>query len=359
MKNENWQQVKQLLAQALEKDPSLRDEFLTEVCKSNLEIKKEVMALLAHEEQVVGFLSTPLIKAPLVQGPLQSQLNQQSAKPRSLEEMLISLIGETLDDKYKIEEQLGQGGMGAVFKATHLGTDRTVALKVINPQLMTNGDFVERFKREAKAAGRLSHPNVVNVTDFGFTRIGVDNIAYLVMEYLNGFTLASILAKKKTLPLEFVVDIIEQTCLAVELAHKQGIIHRDLKPDNIWLEPNERGGYNVKVLDFGVAKLKNNTRDSQEKKTSLNLVNDTKNLGLAENDSFSSTLIKGLNNLNNNSLTLSYNNCYSDKCSINPAITEIIKKYDTQEDLLPQTNVDTWLTGVGIIVGTPTYMSPE
>jgi serine/threonine protein kinase len=166
-----------------------------------------------------------------------------------------NLVGEVLDGKYRIERQLGEGGMGAVYLATHLGTERPVALKVIAPQFMKHDEFVERFRREARAAGRLRHPNVVDVTDFGFARVGADSVAYLVMEYLDGCTLDEILAEETSLPLIWVVDILEQTCSAVDEAHQQGIIHRDLKPDNIWLEPNRRGGYTAKVLDFGIAKL--------------------------------------------------------------------------------------------------------
>jgi serine/threonine protein kinase len=164
-------------------------------------------------------------------------------------------VGQVLDAKYRLERLLGQGGMGAVFLATHLGTDRYVALKLIAPQLMRNEEFVERFKREARAAGRLRHPNVVDVTDFGFSGNGDDRVAYLVMEYLDGCTLSDVLAEENRLPLYWVVDILEQVCGAVQEAHQQGILHRDLKPDNIWLEPNGLGGYRVKVLDFGIAKL--------------------------------------------------------------------------------------------------------
>ena len=167
----------------------------------------------------------------------------------------LELIGQVLDDKYRIERQLGKGGMGAVYLATHLGTERLVALKVIAPQFMLNDEFVARFKREARAAGRFRHPNVVDVTDFGFSHAGNDRIAYLVMEYLDGCSLAEVLAEESRLPLEWVTDILDQACSAVDEAHKQGVIHRDLKPDNIWLEPNRRGGYTVKVLDFGLAKL--------------------------------------------------------------------------------------------------------
>jgi serine/threonine protein kinase len=168
---------------------------------------------------------------------------------------LESLVGQTLDEKYKIERELGRGGMGAVYLATHVGTERAVALKVIVPQFMQRAEFVERFRREARAAGRLRHPNVVDVTDFGFDETPDGRVAYLVMEYLDGCTLGEILEEEKQLPLKWTLDILEQVGSAIQEAHSQGIIHRDLKPDNIWLEPNQRGGYTVKVLDFGIAKL--------------------------------------------------------------------------------------------------------
>src|SRR5918912_231223 len=103
---------------------------------------------------------------------------------------LHQLIGEVLDEKYLIERELGKGGMGAVYLATHLGTERPVAVKVIAPQFMKHAEFVERFKREARAAGRMRHPNVVDVTDFGFAPVGSERVAYHVMEYLDGCTLA-------------------------------------------------------------------------------------------------------------------------------------------------------------------------
>jgi serine/threonine protein kinase len=171
-------------------------------------------------------------------------------------------IGQVLDEKYRLERLLGRGGMGAVYLATHLGTERYVALKLITPQFMRNEEFVARFKREARAAGRLRHPNVVDVTDFGFTQTGAQGVAYLVMEYLDGCTLADVLVEEKRLSLEWVVDILQQVCSAVHEAHEQGIIHRDLKPENIWLEPTRLGGYRVKVLDFGIAKLAEADADS-------------------------------------------------------------------------------------------------
>ncbi len=180
-------------------------------------------------------------------------------------------VGQVLDEKYRLERLLGRGGMGAVYLSTHLGTERYVALKLIMPQFMRNAEFVERFKREARAAGRLRHPNVVDVTDFGFAQAGGESVAYLVMEYLDGCTLADVLKEEKSLPLEWVVDILEQVCSAVHEAHQQGIIHRDLKPDNIWLEPNRLGSYRVKVLDFGIAKLAELDASANDAATSSSL----------------------------------------------------------------------------------------
>src|SRR5215475_9725459 len=143
--------------------------------------------------------------------------------------VLKDLIGEVLDGKYRINKQLGEGGIGSVFFATHLGTSRPVALKVITPKLMRSEEFLERFRREAKAAGLLRHPNIVDVTDFGITQFQNNRIAYLVMEYLEGVALSDVLKEEKQLPLSWVVDIFEQTCFALERAHQQGIVHRDLK----------------------------------------------------------------------------------------------------------------------------------
>ena len=170
---------------------------------------------------------------------------------------LTALPGVILDGKYRIEQQLGQGGMGAVFVATHLGTTRTVAVKVIVPQLAAQDEFLLRFQREAEAAGRLRHPNVVNVTDFGFTTIEGAQLAYLVMEFLDGQTLAGFLKNNPRPAPSLILDLIDQVALGLDAAHEAGIVHRDLKPDNIWLESNRRGGHNIKVLDFGIAKLNN------------------------------------------------------------------------------------------------------
>jgi serine/threonine protein kinase len=166
------------------------------------------------------------------------------------------MIGEILDGKYRIDRQLGAGGMGNVYLATHLGTTRVVAVKVIAPKWAAAPQFLARFQREAQACGRLRHVNIVNVTDFGIAASGRGQIPYLVMELLDGQTLADFQQAQPRPPLPLVADLLDQIALALEEAHGHGIVHRDLKPENIWLEPNGRGGYTVKVLDFGVAKMK-------------------------------------------------------------------------------------------------------
>ena len=165
------------------------------------------------------------------------------------------MVGEILDAKYRIDKQLGAGGMGNVYLATHLGTTRVVAVKVIAPRWAADPHFLARFQREAQACGRLRHPNIVNVTDFGIARAAGEDMPYLVMEYLDGETLSDFQKKHPQPPLPVVADLLDQVGLALAEAHQHGIVHRDLKPDNIWLEPNGRGGYTVKVLDFGVAKV--------------------------------------------------------------------------------------------------------
>jgi serine/threonine protein kinase len=166
-----------------------------------------------------------------------------------------SMIGEILDAKYRIDKQLGAGGMGNVYLATHLGTTRVVAVKVIAPRWAAEPQFLARFQREAQACGRLRHPNIVNVTDFGIARAARGDMPYLVMEFLDGQTLSDFQKANPRIALPLIADLLDQIGLALAEAHRRGIIHRDLKPDNIWLEPNGRSGYTVKVLDFGVAKV--------------------------------------------------------------------------------------------------------
>src|SRR5687768_4794163 len=162
-----------------------------------------------------------------------------------------ALIGTTLAGKYRIDARLNEGGMGSVYKGTHVMMDKTVAIKVLRPSLAAEEKIVARFSREARAASRISHPNALSVTD-----IGEDNgIVFLVMEFLSGKTLKHVLREEGPLPLPRIVDITRQVGDALAAAHAQGVVHRDLKSDNIMLLDTTSVGDHAKVLDFGIAKI--------------------------------------------------------------------------------------------------------
>jgi serine/threonine protein kinase len=291
---------------------------------------------------------------------------------------LETYVGQVLDDKYRLERLLGKGGMGAVYLATHLGTDRYVALKLIMPQFMRNEEFVERFKREARAAGRLRHPNVVDVTDFGFSGSGTGRVAYLVMEYLDGCTLSDVLHEENRLPLYWVVDILAQVCSAVHEAHQQGVVHRDLKPDNIWLEPNGLGGYRVKVLDFGIAKL------GEAAPLDLELIPPARIDGDAATQipvrqAIPATVAAGTAESEEQKKPPVSREVLEAATLINPALQDeepLSDQGDQATRMFPQArstvadarltamplsdaDSETGLTRVGAILGTPLYMSPE
>ena len=157
------------------------------------------------------------------------------------------LVGQILDDRYRILERLGAGGMGAVYRAEQLSVGRPVAIKVVNPRKVGDPHAIMRFVREARLASRLSHPNAVSILDFDQTR---DGVIYLVMELLVGPTLDQLLRRFGRLSPEQVIWIGTQICDALLGAHHLGIVHRDLKPSNvILLEPEL-----VKVVDFGLAR---------------------------------------------------------------------------------------------------------
>jgi serine/threonine-protein kinase len=173
------------------------------------------------------------------------------------------LLGRTLDGRYQLHEKLGEGGMGAVYRAIHTLMGKPCAIKVLRGPTAVQELAGKRFQREAQSASRLDHPHCIRVTDFGRT---ADGIAYLAMELLEGRSLADELETLGALPLGRVVSITRQVAEALEHAHGLGVVHRDLKPDNIMLV--DRGGAGgpggdfVKVLDFGLAKLVATGRDA-------------------------------------------------------------------------------------------------
>jgi serine/threonine-protein kinase len=160
--------------------------------------------------------------------------------------------GRIVAGKFRVEQLIGEGGMGKVFRATQLSLDKTVVLKVLRQSLLSDARTVARFQREAKAASRLNHPNSISVIDFGQ---GDDGSLYIAMEHVSGIDLHQLLSNEGPLDERRIGHIIAQVLSALSDAHAAGVIHRDLKPENIMVE-NRRGERDfVKVLDFGIAKI--------------------------------------------------------------------------------------------------------
>jgi eukaryotic-like serine/threonine-protein kinase len=162
------------------------------------------------------------------------------------------LIGRVLDEKYSLDERLDEGGMGTVYRGTHLLIDRPVAIKVLNSRFADNEAAHERFRREARAAGRIRHINAAAVTDFGRTP---DGVSYVVMELLEGRSLQDVLAREGPLDTARAVAVMLQISAAVASAHEEGVIHRDLKPGNVFVVKRAYAPTIIKVLDFGIAEL--------------------------------------------------------------------------------------------------------
>ena len=162
-------------------------------------------------------------------------------------------IGKTLPGGHHILDLISVGGMGRVYRAQQSALGRTVAVKIIHPHLLSDENSALRFMTEARAASQLNHPNSVSVFDFGRTE---DGQPYLVMEFLRGKDLARVAYEEGPLPFARIVECLRQVLAALSEAHDLGIVHRDLKPENIILEPLRRGGDFVKVVDFGLAKLR-------------------------------------------------------------------------------------------------------
>ncbi|HEX3346305.1 MAG TPA: protein kinase, partial [Polyangiaceae bacterium] len=166
------------------------------------------------------------------------------------------LVGRSLPGGYLILELVGIGGMGRVYRAEQTNLGRTVAVKIIHPHLVGEENAAARFITEARAASRLNHPHSVGIIDFGKSP---DGLLYLVMEFLRGRDLARVIYEDGPLPFRRIVDVLRQTLEALAEAHNASIIHRDLKPENIILEPVRSGGDFVKVVDFGLAKIRADT----------------------------------------------------------------------------------------------------
>jgi len=229
---DHWTAVKRIHQSALDVDSSERAAFLDKSCGGDEALRREVESLLAYATEAETFLERPALHI--------------AARPSS-ESTEATLVGRAISH-YQVLSLLGAGGMGEVYLARDPRLDRTVALKILPEELSADADLMQRFRREAKAASALNHPNVATIYDVGES----DGIPFIVMEHVEGETLLARISRRMTPP--EVVDIAVQAADALDLAHAKGITHRDIKPANLML--THRGV--VKVLDFGVAKVARN-----------------------------------------------------------------------------------------------------
>ena len=177
--------------------------------------------------------------------PIREKSPLNGANGRAANAILLA-IGTMLGNRYEILELLGEGGMGAVYKAADREVDRIVALKVIRPEMASNPEILARFKQELLLSSKVTHRNVIRIYDLGEAQ----GVKFITMEFMEGETLHQILKTRKKLEIAEAVDIMEQVASGLAAAHREGIIHRDLKPANIMLDKNGR----VVVMDFGLAR---------------------------------------------------------------------------------------------------------
>ncbi len=232
MNPERWGRVKQVHQSALDVEPGRREEYLREACGGDESLLKEVRSLLEQDGDPQGLLESPALEA------VAEALGDEAHRTQDL-------AGRTLLH-YHIEEKIGQGGMGEVYRARDTRLDRTVALKILPPTFASDKDRMKRFIREAKAASALTHPNVATIFEVG----EAEGVHFIAMEYVSGQTLSE-WAGKRTVKLGQIIDIGIQLADALDEAHGKGIVHRDLKLANVMLSARRQ----VKVLDFGLAKL--------------------------------------------------------------------------------------------------------
>jgi serine/threonine-protein kinase len=163
-----------------------------------------------------------------------------------------ALLGVVVDGRYRVEERIGEGGMGVVYRATHTSLNKTIALKVLRGEMAKDAEVVQRFVQEAQSATSIGHENIIDISDFGRLK---DGTVYFVMEYLNGTALNGLIKRGGSIPVGQAVNVLKQIASALGAAHTRGIVHRDLKPDNIYLIKRGDDDSFVKVLDFGIAKV--------------------------------------------------------------------------------------------------------
>jgi serine/threonine protein kinase len=235
-----------------------RRELLDRVAERVVEIQRQEQAErdAAQEKQQrkQGILAAIERKSREDIAPLDGKLNEEEL-PEAVREQLAAhdtgkMLGSVIE-RWRVLRKIGEGGMGRVFEAEHQEIGRRVAIKILHPVYSRTPEVVARFRMEARAASRIGHPNIIEVTDSGTT---VDGSFYFVMELLEGVDVADLLKKDGQLPIEDALVVTHQVAQALGAAHQANIIHRDLKPENIFLINRDGNPHFVKVLDFGIAK---------------------------------------------------------------------------------------------------------
>jgi serine/threonine protein kinase len=242
--------VGKLLEEARARPPGQREAFLEEQCEDEA-LRREIASLLAAYEEAPHLVEGI---ADAVVDPALSAFEHTQAAARGADPL--ELVG-TQVGRYVVEEVLGGGGMGIVYRAHDQRLDRDVALKFLPPFLVSNPEAEERFVREARAAATLDHPNVTTVHEIGRVPGGeAQGLRFIAMGYYDGETLRDVLDREGPLPLETALDYAAQICEGLQAAHDAGIVHRDVKPANVMI--TDKG--TVKLLDFGLAKAATKTR---------------------------------------------------------------------------------------------------